>query len=410
MSSAHHPTISDRRLPPLLPAKSPPKTSDQRGQKRFDIKRCSWHAAAAILLAHGAIHATELPPDFRAAATDGFRRQAQIVYVAPPSEATRTAIPKVASTNGEKSTLDKLFVENKTRVLVVARGGGIFYERYSFGVGKNSTPLGFSISKSLTALTVGHALCEGKISSVDDVVKQYVPALAGTSWGESRIRDVLRMASGANSTQVAFHGWSTRETGEALDEIYFGRLRIDYLHFLQRDDDRRFSPGALFNYNNLDTIVLGLLVEQATSLPFPTYFEQTVWRAAGAESRGAWLVNGKKQTATYVGFSATPHDWVRVGLMVLRELKNPTSCTGKFVSDAVSMQISALGPAPGYGYQIWPNCAPKVDFCFIGFGGQYLLFNIEHEVVVYHHAITTSPAVLTTPYVMEALLAAMRSK
>lgn len=369
-------------------------------------------SAVAIVFGVMAAQANELPSEFRTAATSGFRSQAQIAYVAAPPEAKRAKINKVTASEETKSILDNSFENNQSRALLGARGGDLFYERYSFGVSRYSTPLGFSMSKSLTALTVGQALCEGKISSIEDQVKKYVPALAGTSWGESSIHDVLRMTSGANSTTMALNGWNTRETGDLLNEVYFGRLRTDYVDFLRRDDDRRYAAGTLFNYNNFDTIVLGLLVEQATATSFPAYFEKSVWSNVGAESRGAWIINGKKQTATYMGFSATPHDWLRVGMMVLKELKDTTTCSGKFLKEAVSSKISASGSGlgSGYGYQIWRDCGPDVDFCFIGYGGQYLLFNVEHDVVIYHHAITLSPNVRSTPYLMSALIYSITSR
>ena len=62
-------------------------------------------------------------------------------------------------------------------------------------------------------LAVGHAICEGRITSIDDVMKKYVPALAGTSWGEATVRDVLKMASGAYRTIIQYNGQKHREFG-----------------------------------------------------------------------------------------------------------------------------------------------------------------------------------------------------
>jgi CubicO group peptidase (beta-lactamase class C family) len=114
-------------------------------------------------------------------------------------------------------------------------------------------------------------------------------------------------------------------------------------------------------------------------------------------------MNNKEQASTYQGFSASPHDWIRIGIMVLRELKNQDTCFGKFLKDATSKQISSFGPATSYGYQIWVSCSNSTDFCFVGFGGQYLLFNVETDTVLYHHATTFSSVVWSTPFVMGKL-------
>jgi DNA-binding transcriptional ArsR family regulator len=165
--------------------------------------------------------------------------------------------------------------------------------------------------------------------------------------------------------------------------------------------DRRDGKRALL----APVLALGFLVEGATGMSFASYFEKTIWAETGAESRGAWLINNKNETSTYNGFSARPHDWLRIGVMVLRELKNSESCFGKFLKDATSRKIAVFGPGParGYGYQIWHQCGTS-DFCFVGFGGQYLIFNVEKNIVVYQHATTLSNVVWGTTSVMSSLI------
>jgi CubicO group peptidase (beta-lactamase class C family) len=351
--------------------------------------------------------ASELP--YAPLVTNGFRNQAMVAYVKPPSESKALPPSKVNLPDEAKQVLNELFDRNNTKALVVARDSQILYERYSFGVSKRSTPIGFSISKSLTALAVGQAICDGHINSIDDPIKKYVTNLSGTSWGEASVRDVLKMSSGAYKTEIIHNGHKNNPRLLNLGaEIAEGVMTADFIDLMKANDERSFDPGTFFYYNNFDTVALGLLVEKATGLFFSKYFEKTIWHKSGTESRGAWKVNRKGQTSTYQGFSATPHDWIRVGIMVLEELENHDSCFGKFLVDATSRQISATGLANSYGYQIWIDChSSKTDFCFIGFGGQYLLFNIATNTVLYHHATTLSPIVRHTPRVMDRLIPAL---
>lgn len=169
---------------------------------------------------------------------------------------------------------------------------------------------------------------------------------------------------------------------------------LDLPHCLMRTaDERAFTSGSTFNYSNIDTLALGLLVKAATNERFAKYFERTVWADSGAQSSGAWIITNRKQPSTHQGFSATPHDWIRLGLMVLNELRNSDSCFGKYVKDLSRKQINSYGPAREYGYQTWVNCAAETDFCFVGLGGQYLLFILETNTVVYHHGTTLSSVV-----------------
>jgi CubicO group peptidase (beta-lactamase class C family) len=255
-------------------------------------------------------------------------------------------------------------------------------------------------------LTVGRAVCDGHIESVEDELKKYVPALSGTSWGDSSIRNVLIMSSGAYKTAVQFDGHKSAEMQRTLGAaLYDGKMSDDFIEIMRTADEKSSSPGKVFNYSNFDTVALGLLVQGATKTGFANYFEKTIWADVGAESRGAWVINNKSQVSAYAGFSASPQDWLRIGAMVLRELKNQESCFGKFLKEATSRKIDTFrpGPAPAYGYQIWVQCGSS-DFCFVGFGGQYLLFNIEKNIVIFQHATTFSPVVWSTPSVMSNLI------
>ncbi len=351
--------------------------------------------------------ATEMP--YGPLVTQGFRSHAKLAFVNPPKESKALAPTKGTVPDEAKQVLDALFARNNTKALVVVRGSQILYERYSFGVSKRNTPLGYSVSKSLTALAVGRAICDGHIRSIDEPLQKYVTSLAGTSWGEASVKDVLRMSSGAYKTEPQLDGHKSRELQQRIGTaIAEGKMTADFMDLMKANDDKSFSAGSVFNYSNFDTVALGLLVQAATGMPFPEYFEKTIWHSVGAESRGAWFVNQHGQASTYNGFSATPHDWARIGVMVLDELGKKESCFGKFLSDATSAQITSTGPATAYGYQIWVGCrAAQTDFCFVGFGGQYLIFNVATHTVIYHHATSFSPVLWQTPRVMDQLIPAL---
>jgi CubicO group peptidase (beta-lactamase class C family) len=353
------------------------------------------------------IVANELPYGWLV--TNGFRNQAKIALVKPPPEKNQFVLKNEEAPDQAKSILNDLFSRNNSKALVLAQGSTVLYEKYSFGVGKRNTPLGYSMSKSLAALTVGKAICDGHIKSLDTPLKDHLPNLSGTSWGEASVRSVLLMSSGAYSTSMQFNGHKNREMEQFVGpSIAEGKMNTDFTELMLKSDEKRFEPGRYFNYSNLDTVALGLLVQAATGMPFNQYFEKTIWADSGTESQGAWFINGKGQASTYNGFSARPHDWVRIGLMVLRELKDESTCFGKFLSEGTKKQINSSGPANGYGYQIWTQCGSGTDFCFVGFGGQYLLFNVENNLVLYHHATTTSPIVWRTPEILGPVIEGLK--
>ena len=74
--------------------------------------------------------------------------------------------------------------------------------------------LSFSMAKTVTGTLIGIAVREGASRAIDQPAADYVPELAGTEYGATSIRNLLRMASG-----VAF-----RETYDGTDDATKLRL------------------------------------------------------------------------------------------------------------------------------------------------------------------------------------------
>ncbi len=332
--------------------------------------------------------------------SEGWRAQTTNVAVRAPSGGIRPlAMPdqsvgaldaKRAST---QSFVDLRFQQPGTRAVLVAQSGVLLAERYLPGaVTVSSTPIGNSMSKSLVALAVGKALCQGKIDSLESKAERFIPALAGTSWGQSSVKDLLRMTSGAFFTDyVRPTGWKDQQ--DILDNraIYSGAMTRSFVDLMKARDDKKFAPGSTFNYNNYDTVALNLIVEKAAGQSFATFFADHIWSEVGAEKDGAWVTNRAGEVAGYFGFSATPRDWIRLGEYVLERL-GQDDCFGKFLKDATTEQVKANWPFnKSYGYQIWTNCTRKPgSFCFVGNHGQQLIIHPVSRLVLYVHGVRTA--------------------
>lgn len=327
---------------------------------------------------------------FPSEATVGFRETAKIAT----SERSTTPLYLINKKNSYQhiqKELDSLFFWNSSKVLIVAKGSSIIYEKYGRGIDESITPLGYSMSKSLTAIAVGHAICDGFIKDIHEPIKNYIPDLDGTSWGKARVKDLLMMSSGSIMKTQNTGNRDKNMSDVFYPSIYFGKMDKEYIQAIKNFDEKAFTPGKKYVYNNFDTLVLGLLVENAASKKFAEYFSEKVWQTAGAEFNGAWLINNLNQTSTYQGFSARPHDWLRLGIYVLNEMKKEKSCISEFLTEMTSPQIdTGLNYYKKYGYQtLIPNQA-SVDFAFQGFYGQFLLFNKEKNLVLFHHATSSN--------------------
>jgi hypothetical protein len=103
------------------------------------------------------------------------------------------------------------------------------------------------------------------------------------------------LASLVNLSDGAFDSLSTR--GCKNSYIYSGNQYRDYIDDMTLYDEKKFKQGEIFQYNNYDTIALGLVIEGAVGKGFSEYFDESIWAFIGAEKDGAWLRNRKSQTA-----------------------------------------------------------------------------------------------------------------
>jgi CubicO group peptidase (beta-lactamase class C family) len=94
-------------------------------------------------------------------------------------------------------SVDDYMARQRIMGLMIIKDGTIQVERYGYGRTADQRFVSNSMAKSIVSLAVGIALHEGKIASLDDRADHYEPKLAGTLYGETTIRNLLRMASGA---------------------------------------------------------------------------------------------------------------------------------------------------------------------------------------------------------------------
>jgi CubicO group peptidase (beta-lactamase class C family) len=333
--------------------------------------------------------------------TQGWRTMARVDYVKPPRQKTDLQFETEEKKQSDLRLIQldraaeiRMFLPG-SRAALMSQNRVVILEKYlSQKASKDSTPIGNSMSKSLVSLTLGKALCDGSIKTLDEPAARYAKELESTSWGAASIRDILRMSSGAfRSGLEAGSGFKDKQDTEANRGLYTGELRQNYLDMMRKLDEKVASPGTEFNYSNHDTNALVLIIEAATGTTFADYFEKFIWREVGAEKDGAWMKNNRGQVAGYIGFSATPQDWLRLGHYVLDEMKRP-GCFSDYLKEATREQIRANWTSmKSYGYQIWVNCTKKPgSFCFLGWGGQQLILHPETETVLYVHGTANNAA------------------
>lgn len=262
---------------------------------------------------------------------------------------------------------------NRVTLALIEKGKVVFNKR-SNGVSDSNLVVSYSMAKSLTSMMVGYAICEGYIKELDDKVEQYVPELEGTAFGQSSIKNILNMASGANATGA--HGEPYQGlTAELRDQ------KTSYLENLLKYKDpqtrlfQKVKPGDAFDYKNLDTATLMLVIEKATKQPFHEWYEKSLVKGAGLERTSAWTLEKDNRAVAHGLFFATPDDWIRLAIHSLDAYAGRAGdCLQGYMRQAVrdTVRIYNNREYSAYGYQLWTGATGMNNtvFWMNGYGGQ----------------------------------------
>ena len=236
---------------------------------------------------------------------------------------------------------------------------------------------------------VGRAICANKIQ-LNFKIDSYVDSLKGTSWGNSTVKQLLTMSSGAFPTLKFLAGHKNRDMAIALTKALRSQESVPVADILIKFDGKKFIPGSRFIYSNADTAALGLALSKAMATPVYNLMKP-LWDEVGANHNAFWLKNSHGEAHAYSGFAANPNDWLLLGHYVTNNLKKD-GCFSDYLKQATKKQIDnpAFGDNREYGYQIWTGCGVGTNaFCFVGGFGQLLLIEPKTNLVLYVHRVAS---------------------
>ena len=196
---------------------------------------------------------------------------------------TTAAAPKIEYRFENQSySLDDFLARQRVTGFLLIRDGEVLAERYQYDRNAEHRFVSHSMAKSIVSLAVGMALAEKKIASLDDTIAKYVPELAGNPYGETTIRNMLRMASG-----VPF-----KEVYDGNDDLAkFNRIRVtqDTVAAFRAFTTREVEQGTRFHYASNQTVALTLLMRAVTGTTLSEYLTQRLWQPMGAEADATWI-------------------------------------------------------------------------------------------------------------------------
>jgi CubicO group peptidase (beta-lactamase class C family) len=113
--------------------------------------------------------------------------------------------------------------------------------------------------------------------AVDDPFAADEPALAGTEYGRTSLRDLLQMSSGVRFVEE----YSGRDDVSMLAADTFMLIGAGGAGAVRPFNTRAVPAGTKFSYASVETQVLGLVLRRAVGTPVADYLHDKLWAPMG---------------------------------------------------------------------------------------------------------------------------------
>lgn len=278
----------------------------------------------------------------------------------------------------------------KTNAFLVVHRDTIIYEQYYNGYTDSTISKSFSVTKSFLSSLIGIAI-EGKfISSVDDKIMNYIPSIDSAKFEDVTIASLLNMNSGLTSANN-YMPWGD------LPKTY---LAPNVRSLTLKNLKKLRNSGMQFEYNNYNTFLLGLILENATHMSISKFFEEYLWKRIGTAHDALFSLDSRKHKFEKVetGLAASAIDLAKFGRLYLnngnwnnRQIVNTSWIKQSTIIDTILLQKRdyynhrMINNNIAYHYGWWQkydeqnNC---LAFWAAGFLGQYIWIVPEKELII----------------------------
>lgn len=221
----------------------------------------------------------------------------------------------------EEMTWDEAFEVNHTDGLLVLHQGQVVYERYAGCLDETTLHGVMSVTKSLTGL-IGETLVAESILDEQARVKELVPELANSAFGDATLRQVLEMTTALDYSEdyadPEADVWAYARAGSPLPPPEDDDGPRSYFSFLETVD-KAGDHGEAFGYRTINSDALGWIIARATGQSVAEWLAERVWSRLGVEREAFFTVDSIGTPFAGGGFNATLRDLGRLGQLILDE-------------------------------------------------------------------------------------------
>lgn len=252
------------------------------------------------------------------------------------------------------------------RVLVI-KGNKVIAERYAHPYVKDAWDCVFSATKTVTALALGAAYDEGLVKLDEPVC---------------RILGVEKKTGNFMNRKITLKHLLTMTTGNMFNEMESAASLRWIKDFF--DSANKFPIGSRFEYNSLNTYIIGACVEKLTGKHLDKYVREKIFDPIGINE--TFFERSPEGIAkSGWGLYILPEDLAKLGILMrdFGKYDGKQIISEEWIKAMSSKQVSStkFGHRFDYGYQMWVN-EDKNFCCYNGMYNQDVLIYRNSGVVV----------------------------
>jgi CubicO group peptidase (beta-lactamase class C family) len=303
-----------------------------------------------------------------------FSAYADTIYF-PSDNSWDISIPEEQGVSSEKvnKLLDLSFSDSATQSVVVIKNGKIISEKYAAGFDKDSHGTSWSMAKSYYAALIGISIDKGEIKSLDDKVSDYLEYY-NDERSKITLRDILDMSSGLDFP------------AHEHEKMFFQSDHLKYAKNVGVEKD----AGLKFEYNNVNSMILGDILLVATGKKADVLFEERILEPLEIKSYKLWK-DEKGNVLTYCCVDMSARDYSKLGLLFARNgMWNDKQIISKEFIDETFQLVWDITPQRfteskrGYSLHWWISKYDDESKIFNTSGkfGQFTFVDRENDVIV----------------------------
>ena len=219
-----------------------------------------------------------------------------------PGESWSVKTPDELGVDASKveKLFDLSFQDDATQSVVLIKDGYIIAEKYADGYDKDSIGTSWSMAKSFYASLIGISIEMGEIGSLDDKVSDYLDYFTEDR-KDITIREVLDMTSGLENPD------------HEHEIMFFQDDHLDYAKDIKRDKE----TNTVFEYNNVNSLLLGDILLVATGKKADDLLKERVLDPIGTKNYVLWR-DAADNVLSYCCIDMSARDYSRFGLLFSR--------------------------------------------------------------------------------------------